>query len=125
MDDATITRAIVRAKQMGYGSIIVGNAFALRTAYPIELLRHDAPIGPANDIHLRRILLECKRRKGIAVAGWGVDGVFLQRHKVISKLAQNIGVELHCLGVTKDGHPMHPLYRPYAQKLIKWAPING
>ncbi|HVB20926.1 MAG TPA: DUF1643 domain-containing protein [Ktedonobacteraceae bacterium] len=48
-------------------------------------------------------------RSSCVVAAWGTKGTLFERDKQVLKLTahwQNI----HCLGVTKDGHPRHPLY---------------
>ena len=41
----------------------------------------------------------------------------LRVHERIELLPQ-----LHALGVTKDGHPRHPLYVPADAPLIEWMP---
>jgi hypothetical protein len=76
---------------------------------------------PENDVHIRRILIECRERNGIAVVGWGAQGSFMGRDKAVMKIAAEIGVIVHCLGITKGGYPRHPLYIAGARPLIKWS----
>ncbi|WP_213290063.1 DUF1643 domain-containing protein [Bradyrhizobium sp. sGM-13] len=79
IDDPTIVRGVYRAKTMNCGSLIVWNLGAGRATEPQDWMAMPDPIGPDNDRHIRDILTECKGRNGIAVAGWGVYGDFMNR----------------------------------------------
>jgi hypothetical protein len=46
----------------------------------------------------------------MVAAGWGAHGGFRDRHKIITGLLESQVVKLHCLALTKDGQPKHPLY---------------
>lgn len=120
-DDPTITRNRRRAEAMGFGSLIVWNLGAGRATDPKVWKKLSDPIGPENDNHIRRILSECHKRRGIVVVGWGNHGTFLGRDKVVSQLAREIGVEFFCLGTTKRGQPKHPLYVANALEPTLWA----
>ncbi|MDB5297797.1 MAG: hypothetical protein JWO31_3780 [Phycisphaerales bacterium] len=61
-----------------------------------------------NDAH---IVAESDNRR--LVAAWGCDGGHLGRDRAVMELL-GPGRRVDCLGVTKDGHPRHPLYVPYA-----------
>lgn len=54
IDDPTLRRCISFAKFWDYGSLIVVNLFAFRTASPLELKKVDNPIGKQNDRHLKK-----------------------------------------------------------------------
>lgn len=69
-DDPTIRRCIGFANTWGYGSLVVGNLFALRTKEPEDLYDHPEPVGPANDEHLRAIVED----DPLVVASWGNHG---------------------------------------------------
>jgi hypothetical protein len=43
-----------------------------------------------------------------AIIAWGVKGEHLDRHRAVCKLLKNY--TLHCLAVTTQGYPNHPLY---------------
>jgi hypothetical protein len=120
IDDPTVVRCVERAKRLGYGSIIVWNLFAGRSPKPAVMKKMLNPIGPANDLHIVRILTECRRRNGIAVVGWGPHGSFKNRDRRVLELAKRVGVNFHCLGTTAEGYPRHPLYVSYDQPLVKW-----
>ena len=78
--------------------------FAFRATKPRDMFNAFDPVGPLNDEFL--ISNSNYSNMGIMVAGWGAHGSFMNREKAVKKLIQ----PLHCLSVTKDGHPGHPLY---------------
>ena len=104
-DDPTIRRCIGYAKDWGYGSILVGNLFALRATDPSQLREHDRPIGPENDEYLRSI---CETVE-MTVAAWGTKGALGNRGPEVTEMLE---VDLYALDTTKAGHPNHPLYQP-------------
>src|SRR6266568_5285727 len=110
IDDPTIVRSCRRAEAMGYGALIVWNLGAGRATNPNDWKAMADPIGPENDAHIRRILIECRDRNGIASIAWGAHGSFRGRDRVALEIAVEVGVVFHCLGTTKSGQPRHPLY---------------
>jgi|SRR5579871_13114 len=124
LDDATITRNRRRALATGFGSLIVWNLGAGRATDPKVWKALPDPIGPENDVHIRRILVECRDRRGVAVVGWGNHGTFMKRDKIVSRIAHEVGVELFCLGKTKLGQPRHPLYVTNAQRPSLWRSLE-
>lgn len=101
----TIRRCIALARTWQFGAIEVVNLFAYRAAHWQELLQVDDPVGEEND----RFLLQAVQRGSAIVVAWGTKGAFLGRdRRVLDLLAREHC--LHCLGVTKDGYPRHPLY---------------
>jgi hypothetical protein len=108
LDDPTIRRCVGFAKRWGSGGIVVVNLFARRATDPAELLEHDRAdvVGPDNDEHLRAVF----RTVDSVVCAWGAHPV-VRRNRVGEVLSLiPPGVEVSCLGTTKDGHPKHPLY---------------
>lgn len=103
-DDPTIRRCIGFAKRWGYGALCMTNLFAYRAIDPLDMKRHPHPVGPENEQHLVR----CAAEAGVVVAAWGTHGYFMARGREVSTMLD----DLHCLGVTKDGSPKHPLYLP-------------
>ena len=55
------------------------------------------------------------------IAGWGVHGEHLGRGAVVAALLRGAGREVRCLGLSKAGHPRHPLYIAYATQPVVWA----
>lgn len=108
-DDPTVRRCIGYARRWKYGGMVMLNVFALRSTDPRGLLAVDDPIGPENDAWMLRSL----RRVELAVACWGNHGELLGRG---DQVARALG-PFKCLGLTKVGHPRHPLYLKGSLKL--------
>jgi hypothetical protein len=103
-NDSTITRCIAFASTWNFGSLEVVNLFAYRATHPRELFNADDPIGPENDSYLLRAIA----RSSCIVAAWGTKGTLLGRDLQVLQL---LGCcHASCLGLTKEGHPRHPLY---------------
>jgi hypothetical protein len=114
-DDPTIRRCVGFARGWGCGGIVVVNLFAFRATDPAEMFRASlAAIGPENDRHVRDAAEQCRP----VVAAWGAHGGFLRRDAAARRLLVDVGSAVLCLGVTKQGHPRHPLYVPAAQPLV-------
>jgi hypothetical protein len=111
-DDPTIRRCIGFAKKWGYGSILVGNIFALRSTDPKKLYKSDNPVGYRNDYWLGEIYKYAKT----TVACWGTHGALNRRHNDVK---QKLGV-MHVFGFTKEGFPKHPLYLSSKAKIHEW-----
>jgi hypothetical protein len=120
-DDPTIRRNRRRAEAMGFGSLIVWNLGAGRATEPKVWKKLFDPIGPKNDQHIRRILQECRDRNGIAVVGWGNHGSFMGRDRTVTRIAQELDIDFHCLGTTKSGQPRHPLYVSTSRNPVLWT----
>ena len=101
-DDPTIRRCIRFAKDWGYGGLVMANLFAFRATKPEDMKKAEDPIGEENDDHLELLA----QHAGKVVASWGVNGTHHNRDKEVMTLLGS----LSCLGVTKAGHPKHPLY---------------
>lgn len=101
-NDPTVRRCIGYARDWGYDALCMTNIFAYRATDPQVMKSMADPIGPDNDRALRKM----SRSAGIVIAAWGTHGAFAGRHQAVLKMLPN----LHCLRLTKDGFPAHPLY---------------
>jgi hypothetical protein len=125
-DDPTIRRCVRFARREGCGGIAVVNLFGLRATDP-RALRDSLeagidPVGPVNDWFVRMHTQGASR----VVAAWGTHGTLRGRAAEVARMLEVIpGIRLECLGVTKDGHPKHPLARgrervPDDAPLVPW-----
>lgn len=117
-NDPTIERCQRRATALGYGGFTVVNLFAWRETSPAALKRAADPVGPANDAQL----IAAAQASDAILAAWGVHGAHRDRADAVARLLRGTGKPLLSLGVTKDGHPLHPLYVSYATPLSGWSP---
>ena len=123
-DDPTIRRCIGYAKDWGFGGIYMLNIFAYRTTNPKILRLVEDPIGRENDEYLKMY----HAKEGLNIACWGIWGSHLNRgQRVIDLLGREY---LSCFGLTKEGHPKHPLYlkrkiEPVALSLYLQGSDNG
>jgi hypothetical protein len=105
-DDATIRRCRGFAQDLGFNGFLVVNLFAYRTPSPAEVFNAHLPdpIGPECDAWIDYV----RHLNVWPIFAWGAHPKAAQRAKEISQLFLHTTRE--CLGVTKDGHPRHPLY---------------
>ncbi|WP_439118877.1 DUF1643 domain-containing protein [Marivita sp.] len=112
-NDPTVARCETRARSMGFGGVMIANLFAFRATRPDDLKRADHPVGSAND----GILEHWSASAGMTIAAWGVHGGHESRaYDVASRLRGQV----HHLGLTKDGHPRHPLYVSFKTQPMCW-----
>jgi hypothetical protein len=104
-NDPTIRRCIEFAQRWGFGSLEVVNLFAYRAANPHALLNAKNPVGAEND----QFLMRAVARSACVVAAWGTKGTLLDRDKPVLQLLAHWR-NVKCLGLTREGHPRHPLY---------------
>ena len=115
-NDPTVERCERRARALGFGAFRVANLFALRETDPHAMRRHPEPDGPENDAVLR----ESADWADTILAAWGVHGVHRDGGGRVARLLAETGKPLHAMGVTRDGHPRHPLYVGYAVEPRIW-----
>lgn len=120
-NDPTVERCERRVRQLGYGGFCVTNIFAWRETHPRKLRQAAAPIGPEND----SVLLQQAQRADMVVAAWGTHGAHLARGPEVGLKFQENGILTHHLGLSKEGHPRHPLYISYSVAPLPWKPQHG
>ena len=112
-DDPTIRRCIGFARDWNYGGLVVTNLFAFRATYPTDLKAAVDPIGPRNDVWIRRMA----RQVDMIVAAWGNDGAWLDRSVSLRRMLPG---RLRCLRLNASGEPAHPLYLPAGLVPREW-----
>ena len=115
-NDPTVERCERRARALGYGAFRVTNIFAWRDTDPRAMRAAADPVGPGNDA----AILEAAAWADRVVAAWGAHGAHLGRGPEVERLLRQAGHGLCHLGLSKDGHPRHPLYVAYAQTPQPW-----
>ncbi len=115
-NDPTVERCERRARTLGFGAFRVTNIFAWRDTDPRHMRKATDPVGPENDTI---IVASCKWADRV-ICAWGTHGEHRNRGSEISTLLSSTGEPLYHLGLTKVGHPKHPLYIAYSQKPERW-----
>ena len=115
-NDPTVERCERRARALGFGAFRVTNIFAWRDTDPRAMRRAADPVGPFND----DAILQAAEWADQTVCAWGTHGAHLDRGPAVEALLRNAGVPLFHLGLSKAGHPKHPLYIGYAVQPVAW-----
>lgn len=109
VDDATIRSCIRLVRDWpGYGGFSVVNLFAFRATKPADMERAPDPIGPDNNDHIRRAIVN----HDFTVGAWGAHKMARERSHEVMRIMHACAPEkmMHCLGRNADGSPKHPLY---------------
>ncbi|HZL19866.1 MAG TPA: DUF1643 domain-containing protein [Polyangia bacterium] len=105
-DDPTIRRCIRFARDWGYARLKMVNLYAFRTTHPYVLKAVAESgtdiVGPENDHTLALVF----GGSDLIVAAWGVHA----ETERVAQITDDGRWPLHCLGLTRDGAPRHPLY---------------
>ena len=115
-NDPTVERCERRARTLGYGSFCVCNIFAFRATDPRVMRAQTDPIGPANDV----AITNAADWADDIVCAWGTHGEHMDRGSHVEKLLRALPKPLSHLGLSKAGHPKHPLYIGYKVQPVLW-----
>ncbi len=115
-NDPTVERCERRARALAFGAFQVTNIFAWRDTDPCQMRKAANPVGPENDA----VILEGTDWADQIIAAWGIHGAYLDRGPQVAALLRGTGKPLYSLGLSKHGHPKHPLYIRYSQQPILW-----
>lgn len=123
-DDPTIRRCVGFARSWGMDGLFVTNLYPLRATDPSELWKAEDRLGeflpragePVNE----QAILAYASISQVVVCAWGSHAKPDRAARVLTILA-NVKIRTHCLGLTKDGHPRHPLYLGRNTKLREFS----
>jgi len=111
-DDPTILTLMHFARLWGYGGVLVVNLFALRSPTPAALIANEARFGPKNGAYLESAMTYAAANGGMLLAAWGAGGTLDDRDQWFCSRAYHAHrLKLVCLGMTRGGHPKHPMAR--------------
>jgi hypothetical protein len=117
LDDPTIRKVMGFARRWGCGDLHVVNLFAFRATRPAELGKTLDPVGPENQEWVRRSVEFAS--DGMVVCAWGAWGGYMRQDEAVLGWIADLCPPM-CLGVTRDGHPRHPLYLPFSSELVSY-----
>jgi hypothetical protein len=121
-NDPTVRRCIGLARRWGCGWLLVANLFAVRATRPADMRRASDPVGPDNHEWVTRAVEWATARCDAAGAGpvvcaWGTHGAYMDQDRTVLGWIEGVSMPM-ALGMTRDGHPRHPLYVPYVAGLV-------
>ena len=116
-NDPTVERCERRARTLGFGAFRVCNIFAYRATDPRDMRAQTDPVGPENDAAIARAAEWADR----VICAWGTHGAHLQRGVAVEHMLRGQPKPLYHLGLSKQGHPKHPLYIAYAVQPELWG----
>lgn len=113
-DDPTIRRVMGFASLWGFSRLDVANVNPCRSTDPKAATRPPEDVLLDNDAWLGNLA----RQADLVVAAWGsaADPELADRAMNILRAEHPI----FALGLTRDGHPRHPLYLPKDTELTIW-----
>ncbi|MEL6168832.1 MAG: DUF1643 domain-containing protein [Pseudomonadota bacterium] len=117
LNDPTVERCQRRTRALGYGAFTVVNVFAYRATRPGDLKSADDPVGRGNDA----AICSAAASADMILCAWGVHGAHLGRGPAVAETMRASGRRLFHLGLSKHGHPRHPLYVSYAVTPRVWT----
>jgi hypothetical protein len=112
VDDPTIRRCMSFARLWRFSVLSVRNLYAVRATDPKDIWSNHDPVGPKGDVELL-----AAKTADVLVVAWGIHAPEKRERAALEMFA---GKQLWCLGVTKAGHPRHPLYVAGNQPLVKF-----
>ena len=115
-NDPTVERCERRARTLGFGAFRVCNIFGFRATDPKVMRAQTDPVGPQND---QSIMESCDWADQV-ICAWGTHGAHRARGKHVIELVREKQISPYHLGLSKEGHPKHPLYIAYAQQPALW-----
>jgi hypothetical protein len=119
-NDPTVERCERRARTLGFGAFCVANIFAWRDTDPRNMRAAVDPIGPKNDV----TLLKYTDWADLIICAWGTHGTHMGRGAKVEALLRETQRPLYHLGLSKAGHPKHPLYIAYREQPRLWDASN-
>ena len=128
VDDPTIRRCMGFTERFDRGVMLVVNLFTARATDPRELAamapnwRNHADADGSIGLALEQA---AGAGRGLVVCAWGAHPLAGLRASHAIGMVNRAGLVPQCLGVTKDGHPRHPLYLPADATLVPYAPRSS
>lgn len=113
--DNTTLKCVRWSRRDGYGTFIMLNLFGLVSTDPKGLRQCEDPVGPWTDQWLKRTIDSVKTV--VLCYGGHSHPLIKGRIKAVNEMVTNP----MCLGVTKGGAPLHPLYLKNSTQIIPYV----
>ena len=120
-NDPTVTRLIGFTRRWNFGGFVLVNAYAAVATRPRDLFAMVDNVGKENQYHVQtairdsqaKLHLFARARRLAVIVAWGNHGRRYGHDRTVMNWIRSVDppVGIQCLGVTKPGCPVHPLYR--------------
>ena len=124
-DDPTIRRCVAFAKGFGYDGLEVVNLFAYRATKPSELFEYPKTGGDPVGWENQKYITQAATTARMIICAWGAHGGFIGQDETVKGWLEDTGKPLYALGLTKEGHPRHPLYLPSNTQLVRMDQVSA
>lgn len=121
VDDLTVRRCKGFARACQADELFVVNLFAYRATDPADMRRAADPVGPDNRDHVCDVARAVRDACGPVICAWGVGGDYLDQDLAVMTWLADLDITPFCLGVSKDGHPLHPSRLPSTAELTPFV----
>lgn len=115
----TLRRMERVSREAGYSALSIVNLFGFRASAPRALRSVTDPVGCDNDVVIAATTSAGATDRTVACWGAASEAHWLGRSKHVA--GRLIATPMFCLGVTKCGHPRHPLYVAADAALVPWS----
>ena len=115
-NDPTVERCERRARALGFAAFTVTNIFAYRATDPRVMRAQADPTGPENDA----AILNAAAKADTIICAWGTHSEHKNRGPEMETVLRAQPKPLYHLGLSKAGHPKHPLYISYSVQPEIW-----
>ncbi len=117
VDDATFRLCIGRAYRLGYGAVELVNTNDWRATHPSELPKVLHPVSADNFAYVT----DTAHRADLLVCAWGTHPLADTKYWLRTFYLFGLDHKLRHLGLTKGGHPRHPLRVAYSVPLMTFS----
>lgn len=115
-EDPTSRRCIGFAKREGCDGLVIGNVRTYRATDP-----NDVPALTVHEMGVNAAALHALCDEfPVIVCAWGTVADPVAVHQAL-QIFEKAGTVLVCFGITKDGHPKHPVRLPNSAPLVPFA----
>lgn len=113
VNDQTVRKCMGFGTILGYGGIVIGNQYGLRSRDPKALDTHPDPVGPENDVYLAALAQQAFITDVPLIVAWGGSKWAKRRADAVMQIFAREGAITYCFGINSDGSPLHPCFAPY------------
>jgi hypothetical protein len=118
-DDRTVNKCVEFGRRWDFTRAVITNLIPIVSTEPTKL-----PPWDGIDLDNKRYLLRWIKRADLVVAAWGCQPTVVAKTIGLSehvRFVQSLAlIKFRCIGITKDGSPLHPSRAKYTESPVLW-----